>query len=402
MSWIINVIGAIIGGAAQASSPYFSSYGYIGGTSTSSATASTLTDEACDADLARRVITLMSQIDTRLSSAMLMHQQGGLTPAAAPVLRMFRCDERLELSFVYFMSNFRKAYVTEQAGMPSASETPSGAGGHGGTAAALLLAPTPPAAGTPATGTGAAPTIQEMLEAATGRRKTFLAMLVRMGLGDHLSIVTTMIQKLANNLRYWGERQEVVKRTLEVLHDLVFAYSSGKLLLTLECVNAMLLNHTVDFFPFLGNPANTHLRTVFYTTLARLVFMEDESEVSVAQRSNLFLFNERAQELSFLPPLQKFEPFMAPILAGLDRLAPLSTVRSTESMALTIGLARDVRGIVAATHNRPTYLLAFEALYPKHIKTLVRCVEVRITRAAPAACLSSSSSSPSPPSPDVR
>jgi hypothetical protein len=78
----------------------------------------------------------------------------------------------------------------------------------------------------------------------------------------------------------------------------------------------------------------------------------------------------------FSVPLQKFEPFMAPIIAGLERLAPLSTVRSTESMALAIGLARDVRGIVAATHNRPTYLLAFEALYPKHIKTLVRCVEV--------------------------
>jgi hypothetical protein len=131
-------------------------------------------------------------------------------------------------------------------------------------------------------GSGAAPTIQEMLEAATGRRKTFLSMLLRMGLGDHLAIVTTMIQKLANNLRYWGERQEVVKRTLEVLHDLVFAYSSGKLLLTLDCVGAMLLSHTVEFFPFLGNPANTHLRTVFYTTLARLVFMEDESEVRVA------------------------------------------------------------------------------------------------------------------------
>ena len=47
-------------------------------------------------------------------------------------------------------------------------------------------------------------------------------------------------------------------------------------------------------------------------------------------------------------------------------------------MRLAIGLARDVRGIVAATHNRPTYLLAFDALFPKHIKTFVRCVEVRV------------------------
>lgn len=282
LSWIINVIGAIIGGAAQASSPYFSSYGYIGGSATtSSASPSTLTDEACDADLARRVLTLVSQIDTRLSSAMLMHQQGGLTSAAAPVLRMFRCDARLELSFVYFMSNFRKAYVTEQAGMPSAADAPSG--GLSGTAAALLLAPTPPAPGSAPMTSGAVPTMQEMLEAATGRRKTFLGMLVRMGLGDHLAIVTTMIQKLANNLRYWGENQDIIKRTLEVLHDLVFSYSSGKLLLTLDCVSGLLLNHTAEYFPFLGPPANTHLRTIFYTTLARLVFMEDETEVSVVE-----------------------------------------------------------------------------------------------------------------------
>ena len=282
LSWIINVIGAIIGGAAQASSPYFSSYGYVGSSTASTASPSSLSDEACDADLARRVLTLMSQVDTRLSSAMLMHQQGGLPAAATSVLRMFRCDERLELSFVYFMSNFRKAYVTEQAGMPSATES-AGGGGHSGTAAALLLAPTPPAPGVAAP-SGTLPSMQEMLESATGRRKAFLGMLVRMGLGDHLAIVTSMIQKLGNNLRYWGEHQDVVKRTLEVLHDLVFAYSSGKLLLTLDCVGAMLLNHTADHFPFLGNPANTHLRTTFYTTLARLVFMEDESEVRACER----------------------------------------------------------------------------------------------------------------------
>jgi exportin-7 len=284
LSWIINVVGAIIGGAAQASSPYFASYGYIGGSASSSGTPSALTDEACDADLARRVLTLMSQIDTRLSSAMLVHQQSGMAAAStAAALRMFRSDARLELSFVYFMSNFRKAYVTEQAGMPTVTEaaaSAAAANGLGGssTTAALLLAPSAPPTGSAVTpGT---PSMQELLESATGRRKTFLAMLVRMGLGDHLAVVTSMIQKLANNLRYWGERQDVVKRTLEVLHDLVYSYSSGKLLLTLDCVSGMLLNHTADYFPFLAVPANTHLRTMFYTTLARLVFMEDESEVS--------------------------------------------------------------------------------------------------------------------------
>ena len=50
---------------------------------------------------------------------------------------------------------------------------------------------------------------------------------------------------------------------------------SGKLLLKLEVVGLMLAHHTSSSFHFLDHPVNGRNRTVFYSTLARLLFMED-------------------------------------------------------------------------------------------------------------------------------
>ena len=50
---------------------------------------------------------------------------------------------------------------------------------------------------------------------------------------------------------------------------------SGKLLLKLEVIGLMLQHHTSSAFHFLDHPVNGRNRTVFYATLARLLFMED-------------------------------------------------------------------------------------------------------------------------------
>lgn len=50
---------------------------------------------------------------------------------------------------------------------------------------------------------------------------------------------------------------------------------SGKLLLKLDATAYILMHHTAEEFPFLDAPANSRNRTVFYLTLAKLLFMED-------------------------------------------------------------------------------------------------------------------------------
>ncbi len=50
---------------------------------------------------------------------------------------------------------------------------------------------------------------------------------------------------------------------------------SGKLLLKLDSVAFMLTHHTVEYFTFLGHPCNSRNRTMYYCTLARLLFMDE-------------------------------------------------------------------------------------------------------------------------------
>ena len=57
--------------------------------------------------------------------------------------------------------------------------------------------------------------------------------------------------------------------------DLASGYMSGKLLLKLDSVAFILVNHTSKNFAFLDQPVNSRARTSFYHTLARLLFMED-------------------------------------------------------------------------------------------------------------------------------
>lgn len=50
---------------------------------------------------------------------------------------------------------------------------------------------------------------------------------------------------------------------------------SGKLLMKLDCVTFLLGHHTSEYYGFLDHPANTRNRTTFYSTLARLLFMDE-------------------------------------------------------------------------------------------------------------------------------
>lgn len=50
---------------------------------------------------------------------------------------------------------------------------------------------------------------------------------------------------------------------------------SGKLLLKLDAIHFILMNHTSEHFAFLDEPANSRNRTTFYSTLARLLYVEE-------------------------------------------------------------------------------------------------------------------------------
>lgn len=379
LAYLVAIIGAVIGGGGAHSSSS-SAHALMRATSASQSI-NPVGEEACDAELCRQVFTLMmqgnrtlSEVASRLPSALAASQD-------SMVLKL-RVDVRLESSILYFMDQFRKAYICDASGMPPPLNIPkageaawSGGGSRYGvesTSSSSMLFMRPSSASATegrvslgsggmmdAPGTGVSdggvsskgPTsYQEMLVTATGRQRTFLMMFDRMGLGDHCVVVTHMVLKLANNLRFWGNDDTIIKRSNEVLHDLVFSFASGRLLLTIDEISQMLVNHGQQYFPFLANPRNVRHRTTFYTSLARLVFFEDDSE--------------------------RFDPFIAPLLSVLDSIAPSIQVRDDRIGSAIIGVSRDLRGVLAAAHNKSSYNQCFDALFPHHIDTLLRGLEV--------------------------
>lgn len=359
LAWVVAIIGAIVGGASNNGTGVIVGSYYVAAAGAAASTG----EEVNDAALCRRVLMLMNAVEVRVSAA-----SAGMHPTAAaqnPLVKRMRGDARLELAFLYFIANFRKAYVSESSGVPPASAEPRSSVSTAmsmnpfskplGKAHSSLLNTGPEMvvqADNDMSGVSAdgPPSLQELYTNATGRSKVFYHLFLLMNMGDHVAVMTLLINKLANNLRLFPEKDDIIRRTLDVWNDLVYSYASARLLLSLNTIELLLRNHTEEHFPFLAAAGNSRHRTYFYSALARLVFVEDESE--------------------------KFEPFIAPLVTTLEQLGRHIHMRNADVMRTVIGCARDWRGVFTAANNRANYVSLFEAIYPAHLKTLVRALEV--------------------------
>ena len=63
--------------------------------------------------------------------------------------------------------------------------------------------------------------------------------------------------------------------TLSLFKDLTAGYMSGKLLSKLNASTFLLASHNPQSYSFLRHIGNAHNRTMFYATLARMIFVED-------------------------------------------------------------------------------------------------------------------------------
>lgn len=371
LAWLVAIVGAIIGGGGSSS---MTAGGQLG-------------DEVMDAELIRRVMSLLAQTDDNVSVVTKdLSPEQCLHGINFQYLNLVRVDPRLELALLYFIDQFRNAFINDASGMPPPlSSTLNSSTSTSG----LLLRPDPVVetqsntgptmndssmenSGTNLSNIGSAITAHflasggltklpqsytELLETASGRQRTFLQMFKLMDLGEHTDVVETLIRKLANNLRYWGNRNDIIIKSLDVLHELVYSYSSGRLLLSLPSIDNFIMSHGPDNFPFLSQISNFRHRTGFYQSLARLIFFQDDND--------------------------RFEPFIEPLLAILDDIrveldnnSNGNRRPSNEVMHSLIGSARDFRGILAAAHSSAAYVQCFEALYPTYLETFIKGLEI--------------------------
>jgi len=238
LAWLVTVIGAIVGGATQGGGSYLAHH------TMSSLSGDGIGEEGFDADLSQRVLRLMAGIDDDMNSltrALASSSGGGRVTnqqlAAHPVVHLLRPSTCLEMSVLYFMSQFRKSYISEVSGMPAipattqqkaseallASSALANAGGTG------LVSGGGMGGGMNDEGGRTSTPIAELN--ISSKSRIFLSMFERMGLGTHQNVVSVMLGKVANTLRWRGDNEDLVKGSLDVLHDLIYSYASGRLLL---------------------------------------------------------------------------------------------------------------------------------------------------------------------------
>jgi exportin-7 len=300
LTWLTYMVGAIVGGHSWSSAQMSEG------------------EETIDASLSRRVLQLAQGMDYRLTSS----NGAG------------RSDVRLEQAMLYYFQNFRRVYMfmwDQMSGASSASGDDSL--GVVGMMAAKL--------------DGGGP---------SSKQKIYQRMFEHLGMGDHTAVANLIVTKIGNDLKYWPEDQDLIGKTLELLHEMAQGYSSSKLLLTLETVRFLARNHTEEHFSFLLVPGNTRHRTTFHATLTRLL-------LSPGGEEKLGL---------------TFEQFLEPIVARLHQLGSLSPVelRQEQCRQPLIGAFRDLRGIAASLHNRKTYSALFDILHPHYLPLLAKVADL--------------------------
>jgi exportin-7 len=341
-----------------------------------------------DAELIRRVLQLIELVGQRLDAV-----AGG-----AALSPLYRCEPRLELALLFFVQRIQVGFLSEAHGMPQPQKLsgaaqrgkggdPAASGGAAATDSTFLVPSANPQAtsfgegstdgGTGSLGltfggsvsegathalslisrlagtSGLAASVEAsgtnnllggMLNSYNNRSLTskqtkFLELWRMVGKGDHTEVVATLISHMALCLRYWGDVDDVLKRSLAVLESMAFSYTAGRLLNSLKGVDFLLLNHGSANFPFLALPDNGRARTRFYMCLARLLFLGEDAD-------------------------ERFEAFFAPIAATLDAAkAPGAVTARTAAVGQGLaGLGRDLRGIARAAHNRASYSLLFDSV----------------------------------------
>lgn len=190
LAWMVYVMGAVIGAR-------------IGFTPVQ-----TEEHDAIDGELSYRVFQLMQLHDQRLMQS--APGRGG--------------DPRLESALLFFVSQFRKMYVSEQA--------------------------------------------------MSTNSRLYARLAERIGIADDAMVMNMIITKIVRNLKFWASDIGIVTKSLTLFNELASGYSSSKIMCKMDVVVEILEHHTSQHFPFLDVDGNVRNRTTFYSTLSKMLFME--------------------------------------------------------------------------------------------------------------------------------
>ncbi|KRY77853.1 Exportin-7-A, partial [Trichinella pseudospiralis] len=186
----------------------------------------------------------------------------------------------------------------------------------------------------------------------TSRRmsKVFQKLSNVLGVSDETALLTIIVRKAIQNLKHFAENETLLSDSMKLIDSLSDGYSAAKIVSTLQDVNFLMTNHTVQQFPFLGLEVNIKtmkLRTQFYFTLSRLINLTCGENVD-----------------------EEFDRLLTPfkdVIAELEKIFQgngSSAFQEERSKRSVIGLCRDLRGILLACNSNLAYCRVFQQIYP--------------------------------------
>ncbi|KAF9361320.1 hypothetical protein BGX34_007211 [Mortierella sp. NVP85] len=211
--------------------------------------------------------------------------------------------------------------------------------------------------------------------------KVYTQLSSRWGLNTPDQVLDIILNFSLNNLRSSGDstwrkqESQLIYRTLKLLSNLSTGYNSVKHIRKLDTTKALLKNHTSSDFRFLDRTWMTtdsgvgRCRTMYYATLARILFAEDNVdadfwrfvkswETTLDQVTRAFQFQGRS-ELSEEDIRVSLQPVHKPIIS-----------------LILLGVFKDLRGFVAGISNRKQYNLFFEWFYPTYTPIVFRAIDI--------------------------
>mmetsp|Transcript_1756 Transcript_1756/g.2325 ORF Transcript_1756/g.2325 Transcript_1756/m.2325 type:complete len:735 (-) Transcript_1756:725-2929(-) len=277
-------------------------------------------EEELDAKLSRRCFDIAQLID-------LAHQSLG------------PCNATLELAILYFFTQFRRIYLWE------ASPSLNSSGGE-----------------------------YALAQPSSSKQKVFARVFETLALGDATDVTNRLVAKIANNLRFWPDNDQVICASLDLFQEMASGLTPSKVILNLEATQFLLEHSTkADALPFVTRARPRH-RTTLHATLAKLVLGVNEDAHTAFD--------------AFMAPLEQTLTSLKDALGGLPSAQQLqlnggggtpspnqqkvSQVidASPEGTALLVGCLRDLRGVIQAASNRRAYSMLFDLLYPDAFNVL--------------------------------
>lgn len=279
------------------------------------------TDMVWDGQLSKCMFQLLHAMERRMSMS-----NGQSKP-----------DSKLEMAMLFYFQSFRKSYIVVDNAYSSSILPSMMSSSAGSTPAAHPLLAYALSSGP-----------SDSMEKSSADPQTIFE---AMNIGELPVVMNMIINKLCTNIKYWNRSNEILDFTLEIFIEFINSYNATKTLLGLESIGFLIKNHVGSQFPFLGYDNDNKYRITFYTALSRLVFSAAEDSMN------------------------SFDVFIEPQEAIARQLGEVKDLRDNTVKIAIVGLLRDLRGILDATHNKRTYNLFFDSMFPLLFPLLGRVTE---------------------------